>query len=167
MPALTYRTKAPRPDDPELIAEVVAGKLLGLSNRAIAAKARIGRRTLDHWLNEGQAELVDFEAGRLLELGSLGRFCAQVEMAAADFEVGNVEVINRAKDEGGNKWIPALAHITRRNPSEWAERRQVQIEQHSTLTVTVLPSLPEQQLLALVQDKLESGIPLLPPTPNP
>ncbi len=159
---LPYRTESPQPNDPELIATVVDGYERGLGQRAIAANARMGRTTLDQWIRDGQIELNAYHAGETETLGSYGLFYSYIERAYAQFEGRKVDKIEAA----GPDWVAALAHVTRRNPGEWAEKRQIQIESTSVVVHATLPQLAEQQLLALVKDKLDSGVKLLPPPPN-
>ena len=160
MPKLNYRTGMHRPDDPDIITTVTAGFLKGLSIRAIAAQAQIGKTTLMDWLSEGRREIERFSRDGT-ELGSHGRFAAQVENAYAAFESANVDVIERSKHQGGKGFIPALAHLRSRNPAEWVEQRQLSIQQDVRVLTASLPALAERELLALLKAKVASGRKLL------
>ena len=133
----------------------------GMTQQAIAGHLGMATRTLEDWLAKGREELAAYSSGKTDELGSYGRLSVAVGKAYYQFEADSVAIINDGKLNGGNKWIPALAHVTRRNPAEWAERRQVQIESTVTVLHATLPALAEAELLALLQSKLESGRKLL------
>ena len=64
--------------------------------------------------------------------------------------------------------MPALISLKARNPAEWVEARQVTIEAKVSGWIghVALTPLPEQQLLAILKEKLDQGTPLLPPPPG-
>ena len=142
------------PDDPQVVDTICDGYEAGMSHKAIAGQLGIARRTLTQWLELGQAELESEN-----ELGSYGQLYTQVQSAYARFEERKVASLNGAGSD--KEWVRDLAHVTRRNPAEWAERRQVTIESHVTVLTATLPPLAEHELLALLQAKLESGRKLL------
>ena len=152
------------PSDPNVVSIIAEGFTRGLSQKAIAGRLSIATRTLVEWQTNGHRELEDYNSGDLQELGSLGRLSAEVGKAYYDFESRKIDRV----EAGGADWVAALAHVTRRNPQDWAERRYEHVQQDiRTVSVSVaLTSLPEQQLLALVRDKLDQGTPLLPPPPG-
>ena len=86
--------------------------------------------------------------------------------AYARFEARKVATLNGEGDS--EQWVRDLAHVTRRHPQEWAERRDVSIKQEITVTVTP-PQLTERQqanlarLLADDEPKLASPPPRLAP----
>ena len=125
-----------------------------MSHKAIAGQLGVARSTLQQWFDLGRKELESDD-----ELGSYGRLYVAVQRAYATFEERKVATLN---GEGSDKeWVRDLAHVTRRNPAEWAERRQVSIEQHVTVLHAQLPAMAEAELLALLQAKLASGRKLL------
>ena len=165
MPAvLNPEHKLPRPDHPELMQTICFGMASGLSYRAIAGHCGISKLTLEAWVSDGRAEVARYDSGEQQELGSVGVLAQGIERAYAAFEIRKVIRV----DAGGPDWVSALAHVTRRNPQDWAERRYEHVQQDiRTVSVSVaLTSLPEQQLLALVRDKLDQGTALLPPPPG-
>ena len=56
-----------------------------------------------------------------------------------------------------------IFQLKNRRPQKWQDRHDVNVEKRSVTLHVALPQLPEQQLLELVKDKLESGQKLLPP----
>ena len=149
---------APSPTDPDVQAAIVSGFTQGESQRSIAGTIGIGRGTLTDWLELGQQELNSWSAGKS-ELGSYGRLSLLIERAYATFEQRKVATLN---GEGSDKeWVRDLAHVTRRNPAEWAERRSVEVKHSGGVFVAPLPQLAEAELLALLSDKLASGRKLL------
>ena len=151
----TGRTASqPAPDDQHVIAIICDGYEAGMSHKAIAGQLGMARSSLRQWLDFGRAEL---ESGD--ELGSLGRLYVAVQSAYARFESRKVATLNG--DGSDKEWVRDLAHVTRRNPAEWAERRQVSIESVSVTITAQLPQLAEAELLKLLSDKLASGRKLL------
>ena len=150
---------APAPDDQATLDTICNAFTRGMSHKAIAGQLGIAVSTLRSWLEQGRIEL---ESGN--ELGSLGRLSVAVGKAYYQFESESVAVMADGKRNGGNKWIPALAHVTRVHPAEWAERRDVSITSTVSITITS-PELSEAQqrllLLALADDEPK----LLPPGP--
>ena len=152
---VTGRTASqPAPDDQAVVDTICNGYEAGMSHKAIAGQLGIARSSLRQWLDFGRQEL---ESGD--ELGSLGRLCVAVQSAYARFESRKVATLNG--DGSDKEWVRDLAHVTRRNPAEWAERRQVTIESHVTVLTSQLPQLAEAELLKLLSDKLASGRKLL------
>ncbi len=153
-----YRGRSPKPDDPELIAVIENCQRTGMSHRVTASVAEISKDTLTNWLNLGRSELAAWDKANQTweELGSLGRFAARFERAAAEFEAGNTaDIIASIHDKSVN-FVPALILNKARNPADWLEARQVNVQQDvRVLTVSVsLPALATQQLLAIAQREL-------------
>ena len=151
---LNPQRKLPRPDDPERAQAIVDGFRAGASHRNIAAKAGIARITLQHWLRDGQRELVEYQTGQTAELGSYGQLVRQIETSYGAFEDIQLQHLNHGKESGGRGWIPALAHLRSVNP-EWSETQRVE----STVDVSVthrleLPGVAERALLEIVQAQL-------------
>jgi len=59
-----------------------------------------------------------------------------------------------------------IFQLKNRRPRKWQDRHDVNVEKREVTYSVSLPSLPEQQLLALLKEKLESGVRLLPPPPR-
>ena len=158
--------KLPRPDDPAVVAAICEGYERGLSHKAIAGQLGIARVTLKQWLDFGRIEL---EADEPVEPGSLGHLYVQVQRAYASFESRKIDKLEAGKAD----WVAALAHVTRRNPQDWAERRYEHVQQHTTVTyIHELGPGAEQAMLARHQELRDTqratetdtgGLPALPP----
>lgn len=59
-----------------------------------------------------------------------------------------------------------IFQLKNRRPQRWQDRHDVKIEKREIKLNVSIPALPEQQLLALFKEKLESGGNLLPPPPG-
>ena len=150
---------APSPTDPQVQAAIVSGFTQGESQRSIAGTIGIGRGTLTDWLELGQQELNSWSRGES-ELGSYGQLSLLIERAYATFEQRKVATLN---GEGSDKeWVRDLAHVTRRNPAEWAERREVNVTHHGKITVTN-PELTAAQQANLAHLLADDEPKLLPP----
>ena len=85
--------------------------------------------------------------------------------AEADFVDAQLAHVHRdAQQKGG--WAAAMTLLERRRPKDFGRNQKVTVESTSVNVSVDLPALPEQQLLALLKDKLESGVKLLPPPPD-
>ena len=161
MPALKYRTKLPRPDDPDIYEPICAALLKGHSQASAAAMAGIDDETLYHWRYKGQAQLQAAQGQWIPweELGSHARFVIRIKEAQAG-------LVDEALDHirgGKNDWAAWMTLIERRFPNDWSrnERREV----HSVTVHVTIPAATEAELLAMVQQRITQGQHLLPPGP--
>lgn len=156
MPALAYRSTLPRPDDPDIIATVAEAVRNGHGFRAAAAMARVSRTALYDWHQAGLEEL------RTGELGSHAEIADAIEQGYADFERRNLAVIEEYKGKGQQRYMAAFIHMDKRNPEEWGQRQQVQVDQR-TLGVNVSIVLGPESSEALAQLLQGRAQKLLPP----
>lgn len=132
MPALTYRTTMPRPDDPEILKRIAEATKLGHPIATAATMAGLGEATGTQWLARGVADLeADPEAA---ELSPHARFALAVKAAEAEMVDAKLSVINKATQEAPSKaWVPAMTLLQRRRPQDFSERREL----HVTGTVQI------------------------------
>ena len=143
MPALAYRSTLPRPDDPDIIATVSQALKDGHGMRAAAAFARVSKTTLYDWWQLGLEEL------RTGVPGSHAAFADAVEQSYAAFEAEQLHYVKADRDKAKG-WLPAMTLLDRRNPEEWGQRQQMQIEQR-TLGVNVSITLGPESSEALAE----------------
>ncbi len=67
----------------------------------------------------------------------------------------------------GKHPLPVFGMLRALRPEKWADKQSVDVRSVSVGVSIALPALPEQQLLTLVKEHLESGVKLLPPHPAP
>ena len=145
----------PRPTDQRIIDRVVEATKLGHPIDTAGQLAGLGHDVARRWLVKGLQQLEDGD-----ELGSHAAYAAAIKDAEAEMvDLQLHHVARDAANKGG--WTAAMTLLERRRPRDFG--RNVQVEQHSTLTVThTLPEAPERALLELVRDAL----PALPPAPT-
>ena len=140
----------PRPDNPELLESVCESQRLGYSQRVTASRAGIGKATLELWLSKGKAEI---DSG---EIGSLGLFVGQYESAASDRESILTDAITASVTDKTINFVPALILNKARNPADWLEARQVNIEANVNVTTVHELGSAAQKAIALHMLSLET-----------
>lgn len=166
MPALKYRDRQPRPTDEDILESLEDSQRHGYSVRVAASNARIAKTTLVEWLQAGKREIAAFDSGEAGELGSFGQLATRYLNAASGREMVLTDAITASITDKSVAFVPALISLKARNPADWLEARQAPAQALSVTVHVTLPALPEQQLLAMVKAKLESGRKLLPPPPT-
>ena len=162
---LDRRPHRPKPDDPDILAGVEDCQRRGLSHRATAAILHIATTTVTDWLTAGRTELGEYADGKLSELGSHGLFAVHFERGAGEREAVNTDAITASITDKSVSFVPALILNKARNPAEWIEARQVNMHVEGSVKHTLsleLPGSSSQELLEMVQARLQSGVPLLP-----
>ena len=162
MPKLKYRDKLPKPTDEDILTSLEDSQHHCYSVRVTASRAQIAKTTLVEWLQTGRQELAAFDAGQTTELGSFGRLAARYLKAASEAEAANTDAIAASITDNKIAFVPALILNKARNPADWLEARQAAPSVTVSVVVATLPQLPEQQALALIKAKLESGRKLFP-----
>lgn len=165
MPKLAYRTTLPKPDDPELLDTLCQQIALGVPLVYAGANAGLSDRTINYWIQLGEAELADLPEGaqpEREELGSHARFVLAVKEAEARLVSESVEQWRTDKAGSWQRW-PTL--LERRMPEHFGRRDRLQVDQR-TLTVTLdATQLPPAKLAALGRILQEMGeTPQLPDT---
>ena len=181
MPTLKYRTRMPRPDDPELLKRAYFAIQAGHPNATAAHYIGISAPTLYEWVRLGDKELGEpgaFETARAivdqaetdpglvselrreLGLGSHALFAYTVKQAQAEFVSENLDVVNQAK-AGDKGWLPAMTLLERRRPQDFGRQQRIEVDQHVTVTVS-LPPQTTSELLAMTQKRIQEGHALLP-----
>ena len=122
-----------------------------------AILAGIPRRTFQRWLHDGRQDL---DNG--LEDSSVARLTCAVEKARAECVARKVKRVQQA---GEKSWQADAWWLERNLPHLYGRNQRIEVESRSVTVNVTLPQVPEQQLLALVQDKLQSGQKLLAPSP--
>ena len=169
----SYRGHSPKPDDPDILASITDSQHHGYSHRVTASRAQIAKDTLTNWLNLGRAELRAWDQSEAdySELGSLGRFAAHFESAAAECEAGNTAAIMASIHNKEVAFVPALIMNKARNPADWLEARQVDMTVNAQLSVTYVHELDPGAAKAIAQNiltaltDLDTGDPETTPTP--
>lgn len=147
MPKLAFRTKMPRPNDPELLKAYCQAIAQGHPAATAATIAGIGEATAREWMLIGEQALAASEDGELRaeELGSHAAFTRAVKQAQADFVSQNLAVVNASRSEAKG-WLPAMTLLERRRPRDFGRQQYLEVEQRS-LSISV--SLPPGALPAL------------------
>ena len=129
MPKLTYRTKLPKPDDPEIIDAIYADVSAGIPLRYAAVRAGISEWTAYGWVDQAKAEIGD-GAEPHGELGSVALFGQMVKEANAACVAAEVEGWNR----GGKDWPAHATKLERRYPQDFGRNQRIEIDQRVTVT---------------------------------
>ena len=137
MPKLAYRTKLPRPDDPDVYEPICAAIALGMSQEKAAAKAGIHEDTLYHWRYKGQRELAAAEGQwkPWRELGSHAQLVIRLKEAEAALEFDGVTNWREGKVNDWARWATLLQ---RRDPERWNVRENSGAPSVTIGTVNVL-----------------------------
>lgn len=140
MPALAYRTKLPRPDDPDILARVHAAIVAGHPIQTAARIAGIGHTSAWDWNRQG-LQLLDAHPNiDPRELGSTAVFADMVKQAEAEFVDRHLGAVNAAVDEGGPKaWIPAMTLLERRRPQDFGRYSREPQQAPTTQVLIVTP----------------------------
>ncbi len=79
------------------------------------------------------------------------------------------EQLDRVHRDASQKhgWTAAMTLLERRMTKDFGRNQQIDIKQDVRVLVAPLPALPEQQALALIQQKLASGRKLFPLPDSP
>ena len=148
MPAFKYRTKLPRPDDPDIIEGIYHGTSLGLPLTKAAALAGIGERTATEWYAIGCEQLAILQDGE--EPGSHALYALAVKEAEAELVSRAIGVVNQAMEEPKG-WLPAMTLLERRFPKDFGRGPQrLEIEHRGpSVSVTVIARLDASTLTAI------------------
>lgn len=152
MPRLAYRTKMPKPDDPDLLKAYCQAIAQGHPAATAATIAGIGEATARDWMLIGEQALAASEDGELRaeELGSHAAFARAVKQAQADFVAQNLAYVNEARAQAKG-WLPAMTLLERRRPRDFGRQQYLDVEQHNTHTIQlVVPPGAEAALLRLM-----------------
>ena len=152
MPKLAYRSKLPRPDDPDLLASIRADLEAGVPLNYAAVHAGISDNTAYHWVWQGSQQLEQAEQDPitlrdLRELGSEAVFAQAVKESLAACVVDGVGKWREAKVNDWARWATLLE---RRFPADFGRRDYRQVEQR-TLSVNVTAQLSPAQAEALAE----------------
>ena len=148
MPTLAYRTKMPRPDDPDILEAIYVDVTRGIPLRHAAVRAGISEWTAYGWVDQAKAEIGD-GAEPHGELGSVALFGLMVKEANA----ACVDTEMTKWDAGGKDWVGAATKLERRFPRDFGRNQRIEIEQHVTHHLE-LASGAEVELLGIVQAAL-------------
>ena len=161
MPALKYRAKLPKPDDPTLLVSIYEDIVAGIPMRYAAIRAGIAEDTAYHWRMEGNHALEQLEADAETDISTVPRavFAQTVKEAEAECVASNVH--KWMNKDVGKDWVKHATLLERRYGSDFGKNQQVTIESHVTVLTAQLPQLAEAELLKLLSDKLASGRKLL------
>ena len=115
---------------------------------------------------------------------SVTKVCAALEISTAamyyqrsndiEFREAWADALERAADRyedrldeltmGSTHPAPVIFQLKNRRPEKWQDRKDVKVEQHHDHHHHLeLPGSSSQELLEMVRERLESGVPLLPP----
>lgn len=155
MPALAYRNRVPDPGDPVILERVQAGATLGHTIPTIAQAIGVSKPTMYSWLEQGEAQ----EASG--ELGSHAAFLNAFKEGEARFESRFLAPIQDAVAPKPGGWQPAAWLLERRLPDRWGQRREIKVEQHTT--VLQLSAHVPPEALQEVRRRYLQGQDLLPP----
>ena len=161
MPKLKYRSKLPRPDDPDIYEPICQAIAIGMPQAQAAFNAGVHEDTLYHWRYQGQAQLAQAE-GRWMPWNELGSH-AQLVIRIKEAEAGLVEDALLRWREGGKDWPAWATLLERRFPQEFGRRMATTVEQR-TLSITVTAELPpaaQSAILAYLQQNYAPPTPLL------
>ena len=160
MPALKYRAKLPKPDDPALLVSIYEDIVAGIPMRYAAIRAGIAEDTAYHWRMEGNHALEQLEAAdEDISTVPQAVFAQTVKEAEAECVASNVH--SWMDPATGKDWVKHATILERRYGSDFGKNQQVTIESHVTVLTAQLPQLAEAELLKLLSDKLASGRKLL------
>ena len=162
MPKLKSRPFLPRPDDPAILERIRDAIIKGHPLRTAATLAGLHEDTAYGWRSRGRADLETWDGER--ELSSHARFVLMLKEAEAACLDRCLDPVEDQIAKGN--WVTGMTLAERRFPQEFGRSQRIEIESKNISDNVSLPALPEQQLLALLQDKLASGQKLLPPPPN-
>jgi hypothetical protein len=151
MPKLAYRTRMPRPDDPDIIARFADATRKGHPVATAATLAGISR-VAHEWLSTGNAQL---DAGDAQ--GSHAAFAAGHKQAVADFAERNLGVINEATTQAKG-WLPAMTLLERRMPRDFGRNDRLEVES-KVVNVNISATLgPGQRAALLAQLQEEQAL---------
>lgn len=153
MPALAFRTKMPKPDNPFILRTMYKAFRLGHPMDTATTKARIGVMTGWDWLHKGEAMLDNWDGKQSpRQLGSHALFAWVCKAGELAMERRCVDVIDDNVDKGN--WVTAFTKLERRRNKHWGRQQQPE----AARTVILLPLIaPLAQLAALkaVRDSIE------------
>ena len=152
MPKLKYRTRLPRPDDPDILKRIYEATLAGHPLTTAAELAGIEQSTASKWFAKG-LEQIEVDEG-----GSHIAFVQTVRRAEAEMVERMLGTINVA---AFMNWQPAMTLLERRLPRHFGRQQHQTVEQR-TLTVnvdlTAMPPSVQRSVLAEQLRRLPEGI---------
>ena len=163
MPKLKFRSKLPRPDDPEILDIIYDNVSQGMPLCHAATLAGVFEGTAYRWERDGTAAL----NAAMDTANALGNETVEVGSTAAFVVVLKEARANMARDvlagvRGGERGWQSWAWLgERRDNANFAQTQRTE-NTHVTITVPALPAAAAPALLAIVRDRLEANTPLLP-----
>lgn len=156
MPALLYRTKMPKPDDPEILSRMAEATLAGHPLDTAGRLSGLGSSVAQDWYKQGSEALAAELGTEPSVLGSHAVFADCVNLASAQMVDAKLGVINEATlGKGG--WVPAMTLLERRRPQDFGRFQRIEVESKSlviNLTGTLPPGAAEAlHLLAEAETK--------------
>lgn len=136
-----------------MLERIQAGATLGHSIPTIAQAIGVSKPTLYSWLEQGEAQQEAQEAG---EQGSHVAILNAFLSGEAAFESRFLAPIQDAVAPKPGGWQPAAWLLERRLPDRWGQRREIKVEQHTTvlqLSAHVPPEALQEVRRRYLQDQ--------------
>ena len=158
MPALAYRTKLPRPDDPDILDTIREEVAKGTPLRHAAVLAGIHENTAYRWGTWGREALENAQDGQSLEeLGSHAVFVWNLKEAQAEFVS---EALDNWRGSEAKEFAIWATLLERREPGDFGRSDKRQVEQR-TVSISVTAQLSGDQAEALLRVLSRQDTPLL------